>query len=218
MSAAFTSDAKSRWSAEWLTWPGYGKFWTQVVRHLLRKNDARGIHVQTHHFGSVTGIVVDAVDGNSAFLNGAEVELTVIDPLLRQKSVSLKQTAPGRYATSVDTPRTGAYHLEIALRRDGQELARQSRGLMRGYSDELRLRPVDQEHLRRIASVSGGMANARPEDVFRCRGESASQPVPLWPWLLTAAAFLLLPDIALRRIDLAVEAARWTRESSQRQR
>ncbi|MDQ3624571.1 MAG: VWA domain-containing protein, partial [Verrucomicrobiota bacterium] len=28
--AAFTSDAKSRWAAEWLNWPGYGKFWAQV--------------------------------------------------------------------------------------------------------------------------------------------------------------------------------------------
>src|SRR5262249_11574892 len=33
MTAAFTSDAKARWAAEWLTWPGYSKFWAQVVRH-----------------------------------------------------------------------------------------------------------------------------------------------------------------------------------------
>ncbi len=45
MTAAFTSDAKSRWAAEWLTWPGYGKFWTQVVRQTMRKNDTRGIQV-----------------------------------------------------------------------------------------------------------------------------------------------------------------------------
>ena len=37
MTAAFTSDAKSRWAAEWLTWPGYGKFWTQVVRQINAK-------------------------------------------------------------------------------------------------------------------------------------------------------------------------------------
>jgi uncharacterized membrane protein len=30
--AAFTSDAKSRWASEWLGWPGYGKFWAQIVR------------------------------------------------------------------------------------------------------------------------------------------------------------------------------------------
>ncbi|HUG67819.1 MAG TPA: VWA domain-containing protein, partial [Pirellulaceae bacterium] len=32
MTGAFTSDAKSRWAAEWMTWPEFGKFWTQVIR------------------------------------------------------------------------------------------------------------------------------------------------------------------------------------------
>ncbi len=34
--AAFTSDAKARWAAEWLGWPGYGKFWGQIARMLVR--------------------------------------------------------------------------------------------------------------------------------------------------------------------------------------
>ena len=42
MSVAFTSDAKARWAAEWLTWPQFGQFWAQVVRHALRKSEARG--------------------------------------------------------------------------------------------------------------------------------------------------------------------------------
>ena len=43
MSVAFTSDAKARWAAEWLTWPQFGQFWAQVVRHALRKAEAKGI-------------------------------------------------------------------------------------------------------------------------------------------------------------------------------
>src|SRR5260370_6101146 len=47
MTVAFTSDAKSRWSAEWLSWPGYSKFWAQVVRQAMRKSDAQGLFGQT---------------------------------------------------------------------------------------------------------------------------------------------------------------------------
>ena len=36
---AFTSDVKDRWSAEWLTWDGYAKFWPQVVRETMRRGD-----------------------------------------------------------------------------------------------------------------------------------------------------------------------------------
>ena len=46
MTVAFTSDAKARWAAEWLTWPGYSKFWAQVVRHAMRKSDAKGVAVE----------------------------------------------------------------------------------------------------------------------------------------------------------------------------
>jgi len=37
MSAAFTADAKARWAAEWLSWPQFGAFWAQVVRHVMRR-------------------------------------------------------------------------------------------------------------------------------------------------------------------------------------
>ena len=34
-SAVFTSDAKARWAADWVTWKGFDKFWTNLSRDLL---------------------------------------------------------------------------------------------------------------------------------------------------------------------------------------
>ena len=31
----FTSDAKSRWAADWVTWKGFDQFWTNIFRDLL---------------------------------------------------------------------------------------------------------------------------------------------------------------------------------------
>src|SRR5262249_26854165 len=33
--AVFTSDAKNRWAVNWVTWPGFDRFWTNVFRDLL---------------------------------------------------------------------------------------------------------------------------------------------------------------------------------------
>ena len=33
--AVFTSDAKNRWAANWVTWPGFDRFWANVFRDLL---------------------------------------------------------------------------------------------------------------------------------------------------------------------------------------
>ena len=62
MSVAFTSDAKSRWAAEWLSWPQFGQFWAQVVRHALRKAEAKGTVVQVDRKGRRAVVSLDAIE------------------------------------------------------------------------------------------------------------------------------------------------------------
>jgi uncharacterized membrane protein len=212
MSVAFTSDAKGQWAANWLSWPGYGKFWVQLVRHAMRKSDARGITVQVEQKGRRATVTLDAVDPVGRFINHADTELTLIDPRLASRRLTLAQQAPGRYVAEFDTPEAGAYHLELSQKLDGQVLHHQSRGLVVGYADELRLRPTNEVLLRSIAAVSGGAYDPIPEAVFAAPDRSAQRAVPLWPYLALAAALLLLVDVALRRIDLAATLSRFRGE------
>ncbi len=204
MSAAFTSDAKTRWAAEWMTWPGYGKFWTQVVRQIMRKSDARGISVESQREGELANWSIDAADELGQFLNQAEVELTMIDPLMKRHTKLVRQTAPGRYTGDIPLPQAGSYHVDIAVKQNGKVTYRQSRGLIRGYSDELRIRPTNDSTLQEIAKLSGGKHNADIAEIFKNSNRTAARPQPLWPWLLGIAAGLLILDVALRRIDLSL--------------
>ncbi len=204
MTAAFTSDAKSRWAAEWLTWPGYSKFWTQIVRQTMRKSETRGIQVATSRNGNTTTVKIDAVNDVGQFLNQSDVELTVINPELKREVTKLRQDAPGRYVTHFATPQSGAYHLEIGLKQGDQNLYRQSRGMMIGYSDELRIKPTNEALLRDLASVSGGIYATDAARLFEPTDQATTRPTPLWPWLLTAVSIILLLDVALRRIDFSI--------------
>ncbi len=213
---AFTSDAKSRWAAEWLTWPGYSPFWAQVVRHAMRKNDAKGVTVEVQQRHRRATVTLDAVDPTGRFLNHAETELTVIDPRFGEQKLLMIQTAPGRYVTEFDTPHPGAYHMNLSQRapNGGAVLHQQSRGLTVGYSDELRLRPTNTELLRQIATATGGRFSPQPDDAFTDADETARRTVqqtrPLWPELVIAALLLFVLDVALRRIDLQTWLpARW---------
>jgi Mg-chelatase subunit ChlD len=204
MTVAFTSDAKSRWAAEWLSWPGYSKFWAQVVRHAMRKSEARGVQVQVEQRERKATVTLDAVNAAGRYLNQAETELTVIDPQLSTRKLAMAQTAPGRYVAEFDTPHAGAYHLEMAQKQQGKALSQQSRGLVVGYDDEFRLRPTNTDLLESIARVSGGAFEPEPEAVFADLGRTAPRATPLWPYLVMAAAGLFLADVALRRIDFAL--------------
>jgi Mg-chelatase subunit ChlD len=204
MTVAFTSDAKSRWAAEWLSWPGYSKFWAQVVRHAMRKSEAKGVLVQVEQKERKATVTLDAVNAAGRYLNQVDTELTVIDPQLGNRKLAMVQTAPGRYVAEFDTPGAGAYHLEMAQKQQGRALAQQSRGLVVGYDDEFRLRPTNTEILQAIARVSGGAYEPEPEAAFADLGRTAPRATPLWPYLVMAAAALFLADVALRRIDFAL--------------
>ncbi len=101
-----------------------------------------------------------------------------------------------------ETPRRGSYQIDLAQTRDGGQAIRQSRGLVVGYPDELRLRPTDTETLKRIAEVSGGGFEPTPTQLMEKDDRTARQGVPLWPYLLMTALGLYIADVGLRRIEL----------------
>ncbi|OWK36953.1 hypothetical protein FRUB_07875 [Fimbriiglobus ruber] len=201
MSVAFTSDAKSRWAAEWLSWPGYSKFWAQVVRHAMRKSDAKGVFVQVDQKDGKAKVTLDAVKTDGKFLNEAATEMTVVEPQGGQQKLAMTQTAPGRYVGEFPADKSGTYHVQMTQTAKGQAATQQSRGLVVNYDEELRIRPPDEKLLEGVAQASGGTFRPDPAAVFAPDARTASRPLPLWPYLLIAAALIFLADVALRRID-----------------
>src|SRR4030095_1437291 len=57
--AAFTSDANGRWSAPWVSWEGFGKFWSQTVRWCLPDTKRQESHFAVELGHNETGLVID---------------------------------------------------------------------------------------------------------------------------------------------------------------
>ncbi len=204
VTVAFTSDAKSQWGSEWIAWPQFGQFWSQVLRHAMRRHDERGLFVDIKRTGTEGQIVVDALDENGQFINEAPSTITVVDPKLQRQTVQLNQTAPGRYEASFPAETQGAYSLEIRQVRGNSNDLQQSRGFVVGYPEELRFGPANESLLKQIAEVSGGLINPSPEEVFQHSPRGSWIPIPLWPYLLAVAIVLWIIDVAFRRLDLSI--------------
>lgn len=203
MSIAFTSDAKSQWAAEWLTWSGFNRMWAQVIRHGMRKPETRGFNLKLQRNGGSTQVIIDSANDVGQFLNDAETKLTLVSPTMQTKEIPVVQTAPGLYQAEFETPESGAWYIQATQQVDGQPARQHSRGLVIGYDDELRLRPVNEDVLQSVASLSGGRFNPDPATVFDpVPDESAARVHSLWPWLLSAGMVLFVLDVALRRLEL----------------
>lgn len=191
--AVFTSDAKSRWAANWVTWPGYDKFWMNMVRDLLP-------HV---HAGEAT-----------IGFNGANAELVVdyrLDP-----QVKAPQAIPQIYAFG---PSGFQHPVPIVKLADGAYQGRLSVGHAKGL---FRIRPVADskafpevgfyrqeeemnDHgsneflLRKISEFTGGHFNPEAKAVFDAAGRSVASTMRLWPGLIGLAIALNLAELVARK-------------------
>jgi len=68
------------------------------------------------------------------------------------------------------------------------------------YAQELRDLGVDETLLRELAELTGGGALENPGDAFLKGRRQSRIAVDIWPWLVGLVAFLLIPDVALRRL------------------
>ncbi|MDR2441481.1 MAG: VWA domain-containing protein [Planctomycetaceae bacterium] len=207
ISAAFTSDAKSRWGAEWLTWSGYPKFWAQVIRQIMRPSDQQGSKLEIQQHSGVVHLTLDVIDENkNQYITNATGQTTIIYPDLSKEEIMLQQTAPGRYEADIDfveTNRQGGYHFQTVLGVGETKIVNQSRGVMVGYPEELRLKPTNNDLLQQIAESTGGLFNPKPEELFQPDlTRTVWRAIPFWSYLLTVAAGLFVLDVLLRRLDL----------------
>jgi len=130
--------------------------------------------------------------------------LTVVGPQRDPRTITMRQTAPGRYEGTIDTDAPGAWNLQIRQTLAGETIHQQTRSVVVGYNDELRIRQPNMELLKSLANLSGGEFKPDAEKVFNpSTNHRVTTTAPLWPRLLLMAMLLFVIDVGLRRLDLS---------------
>ena len=216
-SVAFTSDAKARWAARWLGWDGYGKFWPQAVRWMMRLGKDTGIQPTVRIDRGEGTISVDALTPSGQFRDFLKLKANIVAPDARTAAVEMRQTAPGHYEAKFYAGTVGQYIVTIADK--GAPVA--TSGAAVPFPPEYRRLDPDLHLLHELARRTGGTPDLKPDRAFR-PGPPTRFPQDLWKWLLAIALVLWPFDIALRRLIInwaqAVEALSAVRARLRRQR
>ena len=209
--AAFTSDASARWAGEWLPWDGYGKFWAQVARGLLRKADQATFQIRPSELGdgSRLRLDIDALTPEGGFRDGLPIDVTALDTATGQsRTLRAGQTAPGSYRAEFDLPAPAA-----AAEGGGDAPATTMFsvnspdlpgslavfGHTRSYPREFLRTGTDEEFLRGVAAAGGGAFSPPAAAIFAPPGHFSTRREDFTNYFLAAALFLLPLDIFLRR-------------------
>jgi Ca-activated chloride channel homolog len=193
--AVFTSDLKDRWAAEWLKWPGYSKFWSQLVRETMRKRDDSAFDFHVVRDQDQATISAEAVQKDGKFRNSLDSMVRVIAPDQSVSDLRLRQLAPGLYQTRIHLNQQGSYRFRAIDEKGGG-----ARALEFSYPDEYHFYPPNTNALRKISRETRGIFQPSISEIFDTSGESTTLPTPLWPYPAAAALLLFIVDLLLRRL------------------
>lgn len=217
-SAVLTTDSGERWATDWLAWPGYEKFFEQLVRWLMRPTgDTGNFSIATQARDGEVQVIVTALGESDEFLNFLSMNASVLDPDLKPVPLMMRQTAPGRYVGSFPADSSGNYFVNVLPQPGAAPL---TTGVTVPYSDEYRLRPTDLPLLTSLAESRprGGepgqllepltsedpVAAAARSDPFRGGLASARSIRDAWPWAVLIACWLFLGDVFVRRVSIGL--------------
>ncbi|MDB6065686.1 MAG: putative rane protein [Pedosphaera sp.] len=204
-SVAFTSDAKAKWSKNWLGWSKYQQFWSQIAQWSLRRLENSDFTTDVSVDKGEGQISVEALDDQGNYRNFLDLEGVVVTPKGERISVPVKQTGPGHYEARFPTKEVGTYMLNLLDKKDGQVRGSQVVGASINYSPEFNSTEPNLNLLRRLAESGGGRIldpdNAADNSFLHDR-QKTFQPRDLWDWLLRLGVLLFPLDVAVRRIQL----------------
>jgi uncharacterized membrane protein/uncharacterized protein YegL len=192
-SAVFASDAKTRWAADWVTWKGYDKFWTNLCRDLLPR--AQGGEAAVEYDSANGNLVVEYRLGRGVPEPDKIPDVYVFGPDGFQQPVPVKKIATGTFRGRLPIgSRQGLFRVRTAE----DSRAFPEAGLYRPEA-ELADYGSNEALLKQVATFTGGRFQPDPAAVFSGGGRSIASSLQLWPGLLAFAVLLSLAELVMRK-------------------
>ncbi len=219
---AFTSDAGVRWAKSWNDWPGYDKFFSQMVRWAMRPTGDLGkFSVATDVVDGRVRVVVTAIDKDDEYINQLSLAGTALAPDMSARELKMQQVAPGRYQGEFDAKDAGSYFVALS---PGAGQAPIQTGVNVPYSAEFRERVTNEPLLTSLAAMKpqGGVAGELIEDPaqqdrleellkvnsFRKDLPKATSSQQAWHLLVLVASLLFFYDVFVRRVTINLDWAK----------
>jgi hypothetical protein len=191
-SAVFTSDAKNRWAASWVTWPGFDKLWANIFHDLLPHAQAGEASAEFDRASNE--LVVDYHLGR--IMEPPKVpDIYAFGPNSFQSPLKVTKMAAGHYLARVPIgERQGLFRVRpLAESRAFPEV-----GFYR-QEDEMMEYGSNDQLLHQVAEATGGRYNPPLNLVFDSGGRTIPATLELWPGLLALAIALNVAELILRK-------------------
>ena len=200
--AVFTSDAKARWAANWVTWPGFDRLWTNIFRDLLPHAQASEATAEYDH---ATGeLVVDYHLGRNAEEPSTIPDIYAFGPNGFRSPLAVTKVTAAHYRARVWV---GEHQGLFRIRPLADSRVFPEVGIFR-QEDEMAEYGSNEALLREVSRGTGGRFNPPLNAIFDPGRRSIPASMELWPGFLGLAIILNLAELVVRKWKGLIESLR----------
>ncbi len=189
----FTSDAKSRWAADWVAWKGFDKLWANIFRDLLPH--AQTGEAKTEYDSASGDLIVNYQIGKDVDEPKKLPNIFAFGSNGFQRPVPVTKLGDKSYRGKLHI---GQLQGLFRIRPLEESRAFPEVGYYRQEQEMLDY-GSNQFLLRSISEFTGGRFNPGPKQVFDTGGRSQASSLRLWPGLLALAIALNLAELIMRK-------------------
>ena len=186
---SFTSDLTEKWGSEWLGWAACGKFWSQAIHSILRKENGQGIQLRHSNNQDHWKVKLTRRDDNGQLIDKVQWQANALNQDGLALPVKLQQTGIGTYAADIPVKGSDKLALQIFDTADGRS---KTLYWLRPYPSEYQLS-------RKVAPMLATMPTITASQIRTNLGtetvDSDGQQ-----WFLYGSVLFLFTGILLRRV------------------
>ena len=212
--SAFTSDLSGRWGRDWVSWPEFPRWYSQLARDTMRKFLDSRVRAELQTDVDDVKITADLSGPDGTFLNHLRLKANIVAQDQPSQDRTLQQSAPGRYEGRFNPATRGIHFISLyAEEGNGPPIALATVPFVAPYPKEYRELKPNLSLLSRLAEDTGGemIDPAKLDDELKrlytpSSGKARSGQDTWWP-LAGAGLLLFLGDLIARHWRSAARPA-----------
>jgi len=197
-SLAFTSDANGRWSSMWVQWPGFQRFWSDMldaVRPEQQQGNQEQVRFDLRYYLEGSNLILDM----TVFSNdqGKNLSADIVLPNGEHRQVGFSAISRGHYRAALSPIAAGKYELKPLF--GSQKLTPVAFELSGELFGEKKGKGFDLTTLEFLASSTAGKVNTTIDDIRSQTYKEIKKTDLTWVFLLLAA-ILMISEIFKREV------------------
>lgn len=196
---AWNSDGNNEWTAEYAGWDNYPMLWSNIIQYVISDTELGDDTLEIEKGGNTAVIRYETKE----YDKDTKVTAVVTDEEGNAKDIVLDAVKPGSFEKEIEMDETGVYNVSVRKQNGEEILKNYNTAYANQYSAEYQFQDSEND-LKSFVNQAGGKMITMEDTIWKNRQEAVKSRISLTIPLLVLSIFLLLFDIAIRRLSIDV--------------